>query len=90
MKCDVRFDYVHPHNGERWFRCVTCGHTDWFGRGHTPKTLDRCVLQTVENLDAPTRKLIEQAYCRGYQDAATELRGRVPKQVDIVHALRNV
>lgn len=27
--CDVVFDFCSPHNGEYWYRCNTCGRTDW-------------------------------------------------------------
>ena len=29
MKCDVVFDYASSHNGEYWYKCKTCGATDW-------------------------------------------------------------
>ncbi len=28
-KCDWEFTGCHPHNGEYWHRCKTCGATDW-------------------------------------------------------------
>lgn len=30
--CDVVFDFLSPHNGEYWFKCKTCGASDWCGR----------------------------------------------------------
>jgi hypothetical protein len=30
MGCNVLFDFHSPHNNEYWFKCTTCGATDWF------------------------------------------------------------
>lgn len=27
--CNVVYDYCSPHNGEYWYKCTTCGATDW-------------------------------------------------------------
>ena len=27
--CNVVFDFLSNHNGEYWYRCLTCGRTDW-------------------------------------------------------------
>lgn len=37
MKCDVVYDFVSPHNGEYWYKCKTCGATDWFAYYDTPE-----------------------------------------------------
>lgn len=31
-KCNVIFDYSSPHNGEYWYKCTTCGASDWVAR----------------------------------------------------------
>ena len=36
-KCDVVFEYCSPHNGEYWYKCKTCGATDWFAYYDTPE-----------------------------------------------------
>lgn len=30
--CDVVFDFLSQHNGMYWFKCKTCGASDWCGR----------------------------------------------------------
>ena len=27
--CNIAYDYCSPHNGEYWYKCTTCGATDW-------------------------------------------------------------
>ncbi len=36
MTCNIIFDYVYPHNNEHWYKCTTCGATDWFAYYDTP------------------------------------------------------
>ena len=35
--CNLEYMYCHPHNGEYWYRCTTCGATDWFARYNLPE-----------------------------------------------------
>ena len=35
-KCNVAFDYLSEHNGEYWYKCTTCGKSDWFSRSVKP------------------------------------------------------
>jgi hypothetical protein len=45
MSCNIVFDFVSPHNNEHWYRCTTCGATDWFayyGRPAHDKPIKGC------------------------------------------------
>jgi hypothetical protein len=90
MRCDIRFDYVHPHRGERWYRCNACGATDWFGRNYKPTTLDSCVDTQIDALDQNTKSLIVQAYKRGYRDAMQQVQNTATGHPDatVEQALR--
>lgn len=47
MSCNLEFDFHSPHNNEYWYRCTTCGETDWFAYYGRPKNTDP--LRTCKN-----------------------------------------
>lgn len=74
MSCNIIFDFVSPHNGEYWYKCTTCGASDWFGRNATvyaDSPLRDCVENSVACLDAKTKQMIIDAYNHGYSAAMT-------------------
>jgi hypothetical protein len=40
MTCNLVFDFHSPHNNEYWYKCTTCGETDWFAYYNRPKKTD--------------------------------------------------
>jgi hypothetical protein len=38
MTCNIVFDFHSPHNNEYWYRCTTCGATDWLAYYDADKT----------------------------------------------------
>ncbi len=73
MSCNIKFDYVSPHNNEHWYKCTTCGAKDWFAYYDKPKNnspLTRCrkdnpeylklYAEEQELIDLPPSQLVEQ------------------------------
>ena len=76
MNCNIVFDYIHPHNGEYWFKCSECGARDWYGRGVAPvQTLPikGCVNNQIKQLTTEQIKLLERAYSKGFADARRDI-----------------
>lgn len=54
MTCDVRFDFLSPHNGEYWYKCHTCGAREWFAYYDKPDgKLRKCKAQELQKADTP-------------------------------------
>jgi hypothetical protein len=54
-KCDVVFDFHSPHNNEYWYKCNTCGATDWFAYYHRDKVKRDEPLKDCEMRDTDWR-----------------------------------
>jgi hypothetical protein len=40
MNCNLVFDFHSPHNNEYWYKCTTCGESDWFAHYSQPEKTD--------------------------------------------------
>ncbi len=88
MSCNIVFDFVSPHNNEYWYKCTTCGASDWFAYTYKPNAtgpIAGCVKASVACLDAKTKQMIIDAYNHGYA-AAMEVIAALPKTAPTITA----
>ena len=65
MNCNIIFDYISAHNGEYWYRCTTCGASDWFAYYEKPaitsqlSTCRKDDQEQLENYELQQRVFVE-------------------------------
>ena len=60
-KCNIGYLGKDDHNGEYWYKCLTCGAEDWVSRyADRPTTFKGCTMNTPENMNTTVRRITDK------------------------------